>query len=77
MFERVLNICLYTINFNEYGRLWDVCILNPSRLNDGRSEKIFICALLCGVSKDFMKALKAFKKPLQAPKKNCENKNLT
>ena len=37
---------------------------------------IFIFVLLCGTSKDFMKALKAFLKSFQAPQRS-ENKNLS
>ena len=51
---------------------------DPSRTNPGRREKIksiFIFTLLCGASKVFMKALKAFIKPSEAPERSVEIKN--
>ena len=58
---------------------------NPPCPDPGRREKInllFIFTLLCGVSKGFMKAFKAFIKPglhkiLLGTTKKCENKNLS
>ena len=38
--------------------------INPSRHNVEQKE---IISLFCGASKDFMKALKAFIKPFEAP----------
>ena len=54
--------------------------INPSRPNPGRREKFklnFIFTFLCGASKDFMKALKAFIKPFEVSQKKCDNKSLT
>ena len=36
---------------------------------------IFIFTLLCGASKNFMKALKAFIKPFEAPQRSVKIKN--
>ena len=50
---------------------------NPSRLDLGRREKltwIFIFTLYCGTTKDFMKALKAFIKPFEAPQRSVKIK---
>ena len=41
-----------------------------------RSSQTFIFTLLCGASKGFMNALKAFIKPFEAPQRS-ENKSLT
>ena len=43
----------------------------PSRLDPGRKEKtnLTIFTLLCGASKGFMKAFKAFVKLFEAPQK--------
>ena len=41
-----------------------------------RSSQTFIFTLFCGASKGFMKALKAFIKPFEAPQRS-ENKSLT
>ena len=50
--------------------------INPSRPNLGRKEKsqIFIFTFLCGASKGFMKALKAFIKPFEAPQRSVKIK---
>ena len=51
-------------------------LINPSCPDPGRREKnnlIFIFALLCSVSKGFMKAFKAF----WGTTKKYENKNLS
>ena len=37
-------------------------------------SEIFIFTLLCGASKGFMKALKAFIKPFEAPQRNMKIK---
>ena len=37
-------------------------------------SQIFIFSLLCGVSKDFMKELKAFAKPFEAPQRSVKIK---
>ena len=37
-------------------------------------SQIFIFTLLCGVSKDFMKALNAFAKPFEAPQRSVKIK---
>ena len=54
-----------------------VCV-NPSRVNSGQREKfdlkIFIFTLLCGASKGFLKAFKAFIKPFEAPQKSVKIK---
>ena len=54
------------------------CVLNPSRPNPGRREKIslklFIFILLCVASKDFMKAFKAFIKPFETPQRSVKIK---
>ena len=51
---------------------------NPSRSGPGQREKInlkfFIFVLLCGASNGFMKALKAFIKPFEAPQRSVEKK---
>ena len=50
---------------------------SPSRPNPGRREKlssIFIFTLLCGAAKGFMKAMKAFTKPFEAPKRSVKIK---
>ena len=52
-------------------------IINPSRPNPGRREKIseiFIFTLLCGASKGFMKAFKAYIKPFEAPQRSVKIK---
>ena len=51
--------------------------INPSRLNAGRREEInlnFIFTLPCRASKGFMKALKAFIKPFEAPQRSVKMK---
>ena len=54
-------------------------IINPSRPAPGLREKkltyTFIFALLCGASKGFMKALKAFIKPFDPPQRSLKIKN--
>ena len=50
---------------------------NPYRPDPGRGEKInlnFIFTLLCGASKGFMKTLKAFIKPFEAPQRSVKIK---
>ena len=49
--------------------------VHPSRPDPKRREKInlrFCFPLLCGASKGFMKALKAFIKPFQAPQRGMK-----
>ena len=51
--------------------------LNGSRPNPGRREKItsiFIFKILCGASKGFMKALKAFIKPFEVRQRSVKIK---
>ena len=51
--------------------------INPSRPDPGRREKInliFLFTLLCGASKGFMKAFKAFTKPFEAPQRSVKIK---
>ena len=45
--------------------------LNPSRPNPGQGD---IFTLLCNASKGFMKALKAFIKPFEAPQGSVKTK---
>ena len=48
---------------------------NPSRPNPGRREKIKLnFYFLCGASKSFIKALKAFMKPFEAPQRSVKIK---
>ena len=51
--------------------------INPSRLDAGRREEInlnFIFTLPCRASKGFMKALKTFIKPFEAPQRSVKMK---
>ena len=51
--------------------------INPSHPNPRRSEKlscIFNFTLLCGASEGFMKALKVFIKPFEAPQRSVKIK---
>ena len=41
---------------------------------EGKLSQIFIFTLLCGASKGFMKALKAFIKTFKAPQRNVKIK---
>ena len=45
---------------------------NPDK--EKKSTKILIFTLLCGVSKSFLKALKAFIKPFEAPQRSVKIK---
>ena len=66
---------LYEVEDSVYAR-----VVNSSRTSPGRREKIklmFIFILLCGASKGFMKALKVFIKPFEAPRRSMKIKNLT
>ena len=59
------------------GRLAERLPTNPSRPNSERREKIeliFIFTLLCGASKGFTKAFKAFIKPFEAPQRSVKIK---
>ena len=50
---------------------------NPSRPDPERREKInvsFYFCIVCGPSKGFIKALKAFTKPLEAPQRSVKIK---
>ena len=52
-------------------------LVNPSRPDTGQREKlisIFIFSLLCGTSKGFMKASKAFIKPFETPQRSVKIK---
>ena len=52
-------------------------LINLSRPDSGRREnyiKIFIFTLLCGASKAFKKAFKAFTKPFEAPQRSVKIK---
>ena len=51
--------------------------INSSRPDPGRRDKInlnLFFTLLCGASKSFMKALKAFIKPCEAPQRSVKIK---
>ena len=50
--------------------------LSQSRTKRKKVTYIFIIKLLCGASKAFMKAFKAFIKPFETPQGKGENKNL-
>ena len=51
-------------------------IVNTSRPNHGRKKKkLTNFTLLCGASKSFMKALKDFIKPFEAPQRSVKIKN--
>ena len=54
-------------------------LCDPIPDEEKKLSKIFIFTLLCGASKGFMKALKAFIKPFETPHttKKWENENLT
>ena len=41
-----------------------------------KSTQVFIFTFLCGASKGFMKAFKAFIKPFEAPQRSAKIKNL-
>ena len=45
--------------------------------NEGKKlSQTFIFTLLCGASKDFMKALKAIIKPFEAPRRSVKKKKI-
>ena len=47
--------------------------INPSSPNPGRRKNIIlIFTLLCGASKGFMKAFKAFIKPFEGPQRSTQ-----
>ena len=59
------------------GGVWIKKSINPSRPDPGRREKItkiLNFTLLCGASKSFMKAFKAFIKPFEAPQRSMKIK---
>ena len=71
-FHAALNSC-ESIVFGQTSEIW----INPSRRDLGRREKInliFIFTLLCGASKGFIKVLKAFIKPFEAPQRSAKIK---
>ena len=65
--EKVWNINVYTIRTNLTLRV-------PIPDNEKKLSEIFIFTLLCGALKGFMKTLKAFIKPFEAPQRSVKIK---
>ena len=51
--------------------------LRPDSEQKEKNNQIFIFTFLCGASKGFMKALKAFIKPFEVSQRSAKIKNLT
>ena len=56
--------------------LWAMNLTLPVPIPDEEKKvtEIFFLAFLCGASKDFMKAFKAFIKPVEAPQRSVKIK---